>query len=61
MESKTQHEVVWTLIKKGKTMAHDRVVAVYQDHRALRQRLTELNKRFPNAYTISSIQFYPSK
>ena len=61
MESVTQHEIVWTLVKKGKDITQDQVVAVYEDHLALRQRLTELNKRFPNAYTISSIHFYPSK
>jgi hypothetical protein len=61
MENVTQHEIVWTLIKKGKKITQDQVVAVYQDHSALRRRFTELNKRFPNAYTISSIHFYPSK
>ena len=60
MESATQHEIAWTLIKKGKGFK-DQIVAVYEDHTALRRRYDELCKRFPGAYTISSIHFYPAK
>ena len=59
MKHAVQHEIAWTLIKKAHHIKHDQVIAVYEDHAALRERLTELNKKQPNAYTISSICFYP--
>lgn len=61
MESVTQHEIAWTLIKKGRTPSEDQIVSIYENHSDLRARLTELNKRFPNQFTISSIHFYPTK
>ncbi len=61
MECETQHEVVWTLIKKGRDITKDLVIAVYQDHQAIRERLTQLNERFPGQYTISTLAYYPSK
>ena len=60
MESVTQHEIAWTLIKKGKGFK-DQIVAVYENHTDLRKRYNELSKQFPGVYTISSIYFYPAK
>jgi len=59
MKHVTQHEIVWSLIKKGPTPSQDSIVAVYENHSDLRERLTELNKRYPGQFTISSLSFYP--
>lgn len=54
----TQHEIAWTLVQKRPDFK-DTIVAVYEDHAALRERYADLSKRFPGRYTISSIHFYP--